>query len=170
MPVQILDQRQCDLAESHVSFISPQVDNATQTVLVKAQIANNKDKLRNAQFIRARVIWGTQDHPVVPMLAVSRIGGQYFAFVAEQQDGKTVARQKPLQVGQMMGNNYVVLDGIKPGDKVIVSGTQFLIDGAPVLRKAELDLGPQEVRPRTWLDLKSWSPKSDVRVRLLNVR
>jgi len=102
-------------------------------VLAKAPIANNNDKLRNAQFIRARIIWGTQDHPVVPILAVSRIGGQYFAFVAEQQDGKTVAHQKPLRVGQMTGNNYVVLDGIKPGDKVIVSGTQFLIDGAPVL-------------------------------------
>jgi hypothetical protein len=32
----------------------------------------------------------------------------------------------------MTGNNYVVLEGIKAGDKIIVSGTQFLIDGAPV--------------------------------------
>ena len=133
LPVQIIDQSGDVLAESHVYFISPQVDPATQTVLAKAPIANNNDKLRNAQFIRARIIWGTQDHPLVPILAVSRIGGQYFAFVAEQQDGKTVAHQKPLRVGQMTGNNYVVLDGIKPGDKVIVSGTQFLIDGAPVL-------------------------------------
>jgi len=70
---------------------------------------------------------------VVPVLAVSRLGGQYFAFVAEQQDGKTVAHQKPLRVGDMTGNNYVVLEGIKPGDKIIVSGTQFLIDGAPVI-------------------------------------
>ena len=72
------------------------------------------------------------------MLAVSRIGGQYFAFVAEKADkGGFVARQKPLKVGQMVGNDYVVLDGIKPGDKVIVSGTQFLMDGAPVI--------PQEI-------------------------
>jgi hypothetical protein len=33
----------------------------------------------------------------------------------------------------MTGNNYVVLEGIKPGDKIVVSGTQFLVDGAPVL-------------------------------------
>ena len=32
-----------------------------------------------------------------------------------------------------MGNDYVVLDGVKPGDKVVVSGTQFLIDGVPVI-------------------------------------
>jgi len=134
MPVQVLDGAGNVTAESHISFISPQVDNATQTVLVKARIANNRDKLRQLQFIRARIIWGTQNAPVVPVLAVSRIGGQYFAFVAEQdaKAGSYVAHQKPLKVGQMVDNNYVVLDGIKPGDKVIVSGTQFLIDGAPV--------------------------------------
>lgn len=133
LPVQIVDQSGSVIAESRIAFISPQVDSATQTVLAKAPIANNNDKLRNAQFIHARIVWGTHERSVVPVLAVSRVGGQYFAFVAEQQDGKTVARQKPLQVGEMTGNNYVVLEGIKPGDKVIVSGTQFLIDGAPVV-------------------------------------
>jgi RND family efflux transporter MFP subunit len=133
LPVQIIDQSGAVVAESHINFISPQVDSTTQTVLAKAPIANNNDTLRNSQFIHARIVWGTRDRPVVPVLAVSRIGGQYFAFVAEQQDGKTVARQKPLRLGEMTGNNYVVLEGIKPGDKVIVSGTQFLIDGVPVL-------------------------------------
>lgn len=133
LPVQIIDQSGEVIAESRINFISPQVDSTTQTVLAKAPIANNNDRLRNAQFIHARIIWGTQDRTVVPVLAVSRIGGQFFAFVAEQQDGKTVAHQKPLRVGEMTGNNYVVLEGIKPGDKIIVSGTQFLIDGAPVL-------------------------------------
>jgi len=132
MPVEVLDASGNVLADSRVSFISPQVDSSTQTILVKARIANHKDKLRQAQFIRARVVWGSQKSPVVPVLAVSRVGGQYFAFVAEQGDKGFVARQKPLKVGQMVGNNYVVLDGVKPGDKVIVSGTQFLVDGAPV--------------------------------------
>ena len=133
LPVQIVDGAGNVIADSRVSFISPQVDNTTQTVLIKARISNHKDKLRTLQFIRARVIWGTHQGPVVPVLAVSRIGGQYFAFVAEQQDGKLVARQRPLQVGDMFGNDYVVLDGIKPGDKVIVSGTQFVADGVPVI-------------------------------------
>ena len=133
LPVQIIDPSGNVLAESHINFISPQVDPTTQTVLAKAPIANNNDSLRNAQFIHARIIWGAQDRTVVPVLAVSRIGGQYFAFIAEEQDGKTVAHQKPLRLGEMTGNNYVVLEGIKPGDKIVVSGTQFLIDGSPVL-------------------------------------
>jgi len=132
MPVQIVDGSGNAIADSQVSFLSPQVDNTTQTVLAKARIANHEDKLRNLQFIRARVTWGAHQGPVVPVLAVSRIGGQYFVFVAEDQNGKLVAHQKPLRVGEMMGNDYVVLEGIKPGDKVIVSGTQLLIDGAPV--------------------------------------
>jgi RND family efflux transporter MFP subunit len=132
MPVDIVDGEGNVVAKSRISFISPQVDNTTQTVLIKASIANNEDKLRNLQFIRARVIWGTHQGPVVPVLAVTRLGGLYFAFVAEDQNGKLVAHQKPLRVGQMVGNDYVVLDGIKPGDRVIVSGTQYLVDGAPV--------------------------------------
>ena len=132
MPVDIVDGEGNVIASSRISFISPQVDNTTQTVLIKARIANNEDKLRNLQFIRARVIWGTHQGPVVPILAVSRLGGQYFVFVAGEQNGKLVAHQKPLRVGEMIGNDYVVLDGIKPGDKVIVSGTQYLVDGAPV--------------------------------------
>lgn len=134
LPVQIVDGSGNLLAASRITFISPQVDTTTQTVLVKATIANSNDSLRTAQFIRARVVWGSEEKPVVPVVAVSRIGSIYFAFVAEpDQKGGYVVHQKPLQVGQIVGNNYVVLDGIKPGDKVVISGTQFLIDGVPVI-------------------------------------
>jgi RND family efflux transporter MFP subunit len=132
LPVQIVDSNDKAIADSRITFISPQVDTTTQTILVKAEIANHQDRLRNAQFIRAKIVWGTQKEPLVPVLAVSRVGGQYFAFFAEQQNGKLVARQKPLRVGDMVGNDYVVLEGAKPGDKIIVSGTQFLVDGVPV--------------------------------------
>jgi RND family efflux transporter MFP subunit len=134
LPVQILDSEGKVLANSRVTFISPQVDNTTQSVLVKAQIANGNDALRQSQFIRARVVWGTHQNPEVPILAVSRLGGQYFAFVAEPQNGGSyLAKQKPLTIGETVGNDLEVTDGIKPGDKVIVSGTQFLRDGVPVI-------------------------------------
>jgi RND family efflux transporter MFP subunit len=134
LPVQIIDSEGKVLAESRVTFISPQVDNTTQTVLVKAKVANSKDTLRQSQFIRARIVWGTHQNPEVPILAVSRLAGQYFAFVAEPQAGGSyLAKQKPLTIGQTVGNDYEVKDGIKPGDKVIISGTQFLLDGAPVV-------------------------------------
>ena len=134
LPVQILESSGKVLADTRISFISPQVDNTTQTVLVKARIANGNDALRQSQFIRARLVWGTHQNPEVPILAVSRLAGQYFAFIAEPQNGGAfVAKQRPLTIGETVGNNYEVRAGIKPGDKVIVSGTQFLLDGAPVI-------------------------------------
>jgi len=133
LPVQVLDSNGKVLGDTHLSFISPQVDNTTQTVLVKARIENGNDVLRQSQFVRARIVWGTHENPEVPILAVSRLAGQYFAFVAEPQNGGFVAHQKPLTIGQTVGNDFEVRDGIKPGDKVIVSGTQFLLDGAPVI-------------------------------------
>jgi RND family efflux transporter MFP subunit len=133
MPVNVVNPDGKVLAESRVSFISPQVDNSTQTVLVKARIANGNDALRQAQFVRAQVIFGTHQNPEVPILSVSRLAGQYFAFIAEPEKGGYVARQKPIKVGQTVGNNLEVLEGVKPGDKVIVSGTQLLVDGMPVM-------------------------------------
>jgi RND family efflux transporter MFP subunit len=133
LPVQLLDSTGKVVANTRISFISPQVDNTTQTVLVKARIANGNDALRQSQFIRARIVWGTRHSPEVPILAVTRLAGQYFAFVAEPQGSGYVAKQRPLNVGQTVGNDLEVREGIKPGDKVIISGTQFLMDGAPVI-------------------------------------
>jgi RND family efflux transporter MFP subunit len=133
LPVQVLDSSGNVVANTRISFISPQVDNTTQTVLVKARIANGNDALRQSQFIRARIVWGTHQSPKVPILAVSRLAGQYFAFVAEPQGGGYVAKQRALTVGETVGNDFEVRDGIKPGDKIIISGTQFLMDGAPVM-------------------------------------
>jgi RND family efflux transporter MFP subunit len=134
LPVQILDSSGKVLADTKINFISPQVDNTTQTVLVKARISNGNDALRQSQFIRARVIWGTHQNPEVPILAVSRLAGQYFAFVAEPQEKRGfIAKQHPLTIGETVGNNFEVREGIKSGDKIIVSGTQFLMDGMPVV-------------------------------------
>lgn len=133
MPVDIVDATGKVIAQSRITFISPQVDNSTQSILVKATIANSRDRLRTSQFIRARVVWGERQAPRVPVLSVITLGGQHFVFVAQTENGKIVARQKMLHVGEMIGNDYVVLDGINAGDKVIVSGTQFLTDGAAVM-------------------------------------
>jgi multidrug efflux pump subunit AcrA (membrane-fusion protein) len=84
------------------------------------------------QFVRARVIWRTEQALTIPVVAVLRIGGQYFCFVAEQSGQGTVARQRPIQLGELHGNDYVVTGGLKAGDRIIVSGVQKLGDGAPV--------------------------------------
>ncbi len=132
LPVVILDNQENVLENTAIDFVSPQVDNGLQGILAKAPVHADLGKLRNLQQIKARVVWTTSSIPVVPVLAVIRLGGQTFVYVATNQDGKYVARQRPVTVGDTVGNNYAVLGGLKNGEKVIVSGTQFLIDGAPV--------------------------------------
>lgn len=137
LPVKLLDETGTPRTETKVTFVSPQVDTDTQTVLAKAAVSNPKANLRIAQQVRAQVTWGSHNGTVIPVLAVLRINGQFFAFVAVKEGDKTVARQRALKLGEIVGNNYAVLDGVKPGDHIIVSGTQFLQDGAPVGEQAQ---------------------------------
>jgi RND family efflux transporter MFP subunit len=132
LPVVILDNQGNELQRTAIDFVSPQVDDQLQGILVKAPVKADFAKVRNMQQIKARVVWTTSSIPVVPVLAVTRLGGQTFVYVATNQDGKYLAKQRPITIGDTVGNNYAVLSGLKNGDKVIVSGTQFLIDGAPV--------------------------------------
>ncbi|HXP09081.1 MAG TPA: efflux RND transporter periplasmic adaptor subunit [Acidobacteriaceae bacterium] len=132
LPIVVVDNQENVLEHTAIDFISPQVDNGLQGILVKAPVHADLGKLRNLQQIKARVIWTTSSIPVVPVLAVTRLGGQTFVFVATNQGGKYFAKQRPITVGDTVGNDYAVLSGLQNGDKVIVSGTQFLMDGAPV--------------------------------------
>jgi RND family efflux transporter MFP subunit len=131
-PVDVLDAGGNELLKTRVYFISPQVDTNTQSVLAKAPVDQAANHLRSQQLVRARVTWSTHPGITIPVVAVSRINGQYFAFVVDQQNGNTVARQRPLKLGEIVGNDYTVLDGLKPDDKVVVAGGQSLVDGAPV--------------------------------------
>jgi RND family efflux transporter MFP subunit len=132
LPVKLLDEAGNLRTTTQITFVSPQVDPETQTVLAKAAVPNPKANLRIAQQVRAQVVWGSASGPVVPVLAVTRINGQFFVFVAQKEAKGTVARQRGVKVGEIFGNDYAVLDGLKPGEHLIVSGTQFLQDGAPV--------------------------------------
>lgn len=70
---------------------------------------------------------------VVPVLAVTRQGGQSFVFVAARQaDGHFLATQTPVTLGDTVGNTYSVTSGLNAGDRVIVSSTQFLVNNMPV--------------------------------------
>lgn len=74
----------------------------------------------------------TASAPTVPVLAVTQIGGEHFVYVATNQNGHYVAEQKMVQLGSTVGNFYEVKSGLQAGDRVIVSGIQILVNGAPV--------------------------------------
>ena len=132
LPVQLVDDTGRILATAPVTFVAPSVDPATQSVLAKA-VLGDAGIFRPEQIVRARIVWTEAPALTVPVVALNRINGQFFAYVAEPGDhGATVAHQRAVEPGPIVGNDYVVKSGLKPGEKLIVSGVQKIRDGAPV--------------------------------------
>ena len=134
LPIEIIDPQGEAIAESDLSFISPRTDRNSQAILVKA-VFNNDGRLKDDSFARARIIWLEESGILIPTAAVSRIAGKSFVFVAKeakQEDGTTalVAKQKPVELGEIQGQSYQVISGLKPGDRLITSGILNLADGA----------------------------------------
>ena len=131
LPVRIKDSQGGLLAQTAIDFVSPQVDDRTQSVLVKAPVPAGPG-FRTEQFVRAEIVWRSEPGLTVPATAVTRINGQYFAYLVQPADNGFVARQRAVRLGELRGNEYVVVGGLEPGDRLIVSGVQKVGDGAPV--------------------------------------
>lgn len=133
LPVEILDNNQEPVVHSQISFVSPMVDPATQTILVKAIIKNASDVLKANQSVKTRVYFSQAKGITIPTGAVSHLGGQDFVFLVVQKDGKSMVKQQPIVLGNILsGNRYIVDKGLKDGDVLVDQGIQKLMDGAPV--------------------------------------
>jgi RND family efflux transporter MFP subunit len=132
LPVRILDERHQVVATNPVTFVSPTVD-PTQTVLAKAPLVDGRGQFRSEQLVRVRIVWRSEPGLTVPLTSVVRINGQYFAYVVERQGEMAVARQKGVTLGDLVGNDYVLLGGLSAGEQLIVGGIQKIRDGAPVM-------------------------------------
>jgi RND family efflux transporter MFP subunit len=131
LPVRLLNDTGETVAREHITFVAPSVDDRTQTVLAKAALTSGA-AWRPDQFVRAVIVWRTEPGLTIPIVAVQRINGQYFAFFAEDSPQGTAAHLHAVTIGPIVGNDYVLLGGVKPGDKLIVAGTQKIVDGMPV--------------------------------------
>ena len=155
LPVELLDETGKPVVTGRISFVSPQVNATQQTTLAKASFPNN-GKLKDGQLVRAQLVWDTSPGILVPTNAVTRIAGQTFVYVAAkgeagkagspqaqakpsggqsgEQSGKPqqVAQQRLVKLGNIQGNSYQVLEGLKPGEQVVVTGILNLQDGSPI--------------------------------------
>jgi RND family efflux transporter MFP subunit len=144
LPLELIDEGGKPIARNPITFIAPRADDATQSVLVKAQLRRHPPTLRVLQYARARIIWNNDPVLTVPVVAVNRLGGQYFVFVAESAAQGHVARQKPIVVGEIVGDDYVVRSGLRQGEQIIVSNLQKIGDGAPVRPSPAATPGPAD--------------------------
>ena len=101
---------------------------------MRAELPNPKLLLLPGQYVRVRMIAGTQQAIVVPQTAVMQNETGRFVWVTD--GGKAMPR--PIRAGSWLGGDWVVLDGLKQGDTVIVDNLVRLRPGTPVqLKKAE---------------------------------
>ena len=114
-----------------LNFSGSTVDAATGTVQMRAEVPNPKLELLPGQFVRVRVIAGMQSAIVVPQTAVMQNEGGRYVWLAA--DGKAV--QRPIRAGSWLGGNWVVHEGLKAGDAVIVDNLSRLRPGTVVEAK-----------------------------------
>ena len=130
--VRLVDDAGKEMGVTAVNFVSPTVEVSTQSVLVKAPITPGMP-VRTDQFVRVHVVWALEPGITVPLVSVTRINGQYFVYVVENgEGGATIARQRAVQLGQLVGNDYLLIRGLKAGERLVTAGVQKIGDGMPV--------------------------------------
>ena len=116
-------------AKGQLNFAGSTVDAATGTVQMRAELPNAEHQLLAGQYVRVRVVAGTEQAIVVPQTAVLQNDTGRFVWVAGS-DGKALPRN--IRAGQWLGEDWVVLEGLKAGDVVIVDNLARLRPGTPV--------------------------------------
>jgi membrane fusion protein (multidrug efflux system) len=111
-----------------LNFAGSTVDASTGTVQMRAELPNPKLRLLPGQYVRVRVIAGTQQAIVVPQTAVMQNEAGRFVWVI---DGAK-AMPRPIRTAGWLGADWVVLDGLKQGDSVILDNLVRLRPGTPV--------------------------------------
>lgn len=119
-------------------FIDRAVDTKTGTLRVRAQFANAQKILRPGMFGRIKVDLGTRpDSIAVPERAVTEMQGKNFVWSVGSDNKVT---QRTVKVGGQLGENLLILDGLKPGERIVVEGLQKVKEGAPVEPKTAAQL------------------------------
>lgn len=113
-----------------LNFLASNIDTTLGTQALRAEFANPDSQLLPGQFVRIRLLTGERDGVfLVPQSAVVQTEQGAMVMLADA-DNKVAPR--PVQAGEWLGRDWVILGGLKAGDKVIVDNLMKLRPGAPV--------------------------------------
>lgn len=113
-----------------VTLKYPTINAATHTFPVELTLANSDEKVRPGMFARAELNFGTEDHVVVPDMAIVKQPGSGERFVYVYNNGKV--NYVKVELGQRLGDAYELLGGIPDGATVVIAGQGRLADGMEV--------------------------------------
>ncbi len=117
-----------------LNFSGSTVDASLGTVQMRAEFENPKLRILPGQYVRVHVVAGSQPAILVPQSAVLQNESGRFVWVVDPQ-GK--AAQRTIRAGNWVGKDWVVLDGLEPGENVIVDNLVRLRPGTPVQVKPQ---------------------------------
>ena len=125
-----------------VTAIAPTADPQSRVFDVEVTIPNRDGRLRPGMIGTVAIgrtgdqgLAAAQPTLTVPLTAVVKSdarSGQYAVLIVERQGDVDIARLRRVELGEVMGNGIAVLNGVKPGERVVVSGATLLVDGEAV--------------------------------------
>jgi membrane fusion protein, multidrug efflux system len=113
-----------------LNFVDAAVDLRTDTLALRLTVPNPKQFLHAGQYVR--VVVATRERPnalLIPQRAVQLLQDKNYVWIV---DSAGTAQQRDVKMGQQQGSDWVVEEGLAPGDVVVVDGTQKLKSGTPV--------------------------------------
>ena len=130
-------------APGHITFGEASFSKETGTFLVRAELPNKDGALRPGQFVRVRVLGATWvDAIQLPQRAVMQGPQGNFVWVV---DVESKAQFRPVSVGPLTGDQWLISEGLHPGERVVVDGGLKLAPGVPV-RPAEPGPAPPSAK------------------------
>ncbi|MDD4054847.1 MAG: efflux RND transporter periplasmic adaptor subunit, partial [Bacteroides sp.] len=125
-----LDVYKDEVFEGKVSLIYPTVDPSTRTFPVEIKLPNLKQKVRPGMFARATMNFGTEDHVVVPDIAIVKQIGAGDRYVYVYENGKVTYTK--VELGRRMGDQYELISGVEDQAQVVIGGQARLTNGVEV--------------------------------------
>jgi membrane fusion protein, multidrug efflux system len=143
--VEIFTSKEAPLLTAKVSAIDARADTLTRNTWVRAVIGNSEAVPPPGASVRVRVPVGEEIQALaVPVNALRKGPGGDHVFVVATQEGKTRAQARLVQTGPMLGDEVLILSGLKAGEQVAASGSFKLREGVQVAIAAPRDAKAKE--------------------------
>lgn len=131
-PVKVkFDVFEGEVFNGKISLIYPTINAATRTFPVELVLDNKDMKVRPGMFARVEVNFGSENHVVVPDLAVVKQAGSGDRYVFVYEKG--IVHYKKVELGRRMGSEYELISGVDNNSQVVVAGHARLVNGTEVI-------------------------------------
>jgi membrane fusion protein (multidrug efflux system) len=130
-----------------IARLDTRVDERTRAITARAEFPNGDGKLKPGMLLRVGVSRGSRVSPSAPEPAVSVQGDSAFVYVIHQQGQRAMAEQRPIVTGVRQQGFVEIVDGVKPGEKIVADGLNKLQPGQPIRIGRAPGVNPNPVDP-----------------------